>query len=109
MIYELRTYWAALGKNEALHNRFRHLTLGLFQWHNMEVIGFWTPMPATAETGDLVYILRFDCEADKAAAWTAFQNDAEWITGKASSEADGKLVERLTSVLLDPTDYSPLE
>jgi hypothetical protein len=108
MIYELRTYWAAPGKIEALHRRFNTLTLGIFQRHNMEVVGFWTPTPATAETGDLVYIMRFDDEAAKTAAWSTFQNDPDWISGKTASEVDGKLVDRLTSVLLNPTDYSPL-
>jgi hypothetical protein len=108
MIYELRTYWAAPGKTEALHHRFRSLTLGVFQRHNMEVVGFWTPCPATAETGDLVYIMRFADEDAKSAAWAAFQNDPDWVSGKAASEVDGKLVDRLTSVLLNSTDYSPL-
>ena len=46
MIYELRTYWAAPGKAEALHNRFRTLTLGIFAKHAMQVVGFWTPDPS---------------------------------------------------------------
>jgi len=108
MIYELRTYWAAPGKIEALHRRFRTLTLGIFQRYNMEVVGFWTPAPATTETGDLVYILRFPDETAKIAAWNAFQNDPDWVAGKTASEVNGKLVDRLTSVLLNPTDYSSL-
>ena len=109
MIYELRTYWAGPGKIEALHNRFRNITLGLFARHHMEVVGFWTPAPVTPDTGDLVYILRFPDEAAKIAAWNAFQSDPDWITGKAASEVNGKLVDHLTSTLLNPTDYSPLK
>lgn len=107
MIYELRTYWAAPGKIENLHRRFRELTLRIFERHHMEVVGFWTPCCATPESGDLVYILRFNNEEDKKAAWEAFQNDSEWIEGKAASEKDGKLVDHLTSQLLSLTDYSP--
>lgn len=106
MIYELRTYWAAPGKIEALHNRFRTLTLGVFQRHNMEVVGFWTPQPATPESGDLIYILCFDNEAAQTAAWEAFRQDPEWINGKAASEVNGPLVDHITSVLMNPTDYS---
>jgi hypothetical protein len=109
MIYELRTYWAAPGKIENLHHRFRNLTLGIFKRHNMKVLGFWSPAPATPETGDLVYILCFTDEAAKTTAWTAFQNDPEWINGMAASEVDGSLLARLTSVTLHPTDYSPQE
>ena len=42
MIYELRRYTAAPGKTEALHNRFRTLTLGVFARYNMEVVGLLT-------------------------------------------------------------------
>jgi hypothetical protein len=108
MIYELRTYWAAPGKIEALHKRFSGLTLGIFARHQMEVVGFWTPEPATEESGDLVYILRFADEAALRAAWDAFRADPEWRAGKAASEANGTLVTRLTSQILQPTSYSPL-
>lgn len=107
MIYELRTYWAAPGKINNLHERFRSLTMGVFQRHHMEVVGFWTPTPATPESGDLIYILRFADEECKIAAWKAFQNDPEWIAGKAASEMDGTLVTKLTSVILESTDYAP--
>lgn len=107
MIYELRTYWAAPGKIDALHRRFQTLTLGVFQRHNMRVVGFWTPQPATPETGSLVYILAFADEAAKEAAWAAFREDPEWIAGKAESEKDGSLVEKLTSVILAPVEYVP--
>lgn len=107
MIYELRTYWAAPGKIDALHNRFRTLTMGLFKNHNIEVVGFWTPTQPTSETGDLVYIVRFADEAAKDAAWAAFRDDPQWIEGKAASEKDGPLVTKLTSVILKSTDYAP--
>jgi hypothetical protein len=107
MIYELRTYWAAPGKIDDLHRRFRTLTLGLFERHGMEVVGFWTPCPPTPESGDLVYLLRFADEAGKESAWEAFRSDPDWIAGKAASEKDGTLVVRLTSVVLQPTAYAP--
>lgn len=109
MIYELRTYWAAPGKAEALLNRFRTLTMNIFVRYNMEVIGFWTPSPATEETGDLVYVMGFADEEAMRAAWAAFRQDPDWIAGKAASEKDGDLVTRLTSVKLHPTDFSPIQ
>jgi len=107
MIYELRTYWAAPGKIEALHKRFREVTLRVFERHGMAVVGFWTPEPATAESGDLIYILRFADEEAKKAAWEAFRADPDWIQGRTESEKDGVLVVKLTSILLQATDYSP--
>jgi hypothetical protein len=108
MIYELRTYWAAPGKAEALHMRFRSLTMGIFKRHNIEVVGFWRPTQATPESGDLVYVVRFTDEAAQATAWEAFRADPEWIEGRARSEVDGKLTTKVTSVNLISTDYSPV-
>ncbi len=108
MIYELRTYWAAAGKLDALNQRFRTLTLGIFAKHGLRVIGFWTPSPRSAESGDLVYLLAFPDKAAMAAAWDAFRADPDWQAGRAKSEVDGKLAEKVSSQLLDPTDYSPL-
>ena len=108
MVYELRTYWAADGKIDALHRRFREVTLGVFAKHGMTVVGFWTPVKVTEETGDLVYMMAFDSEEAMKAAWAAFREDPDWINGKAASEVNGTLVTKLTSVVLAPTDYSPM-
>ncbi len=109
MIYELRTYWAAPGKSDALHARFRNLTLRTFARHHMEVIGFWTPEPPTEESGDLIYVLRFADEEALRTAWGAMREDPEWLAGKAATETEGPLVTRLTSEVLRPTPYSPLQ
>lgn len=109
MIYQLRVYWAAPGKLDALNARFRNVTLPLFARHKMKVIGFWTPAPRTEESGDLVYMMAFPDAAALDAAWTAFRADPDWQAGKAASEADGPLLTKLTNTLLDPTDYSPLQ
>lgn len=108
MVYELRTYWAAPGKIEDLHNRFRNVTLNVFKRHNMQVVGFWTPSPVTPESGDLIYIMAFEDAASKEKAWDDFRVDPEWVAGRAASEINGTLVTKVTSVLLDPTNYSPL-
>jgi hypothetical protein len=108
MIYELRTYWAAADKLDALNARFRNLTLRLFARHGMQVVGFWIPSSRTPESGDLVYLLAFPDKAAVTAAWDAFRADPEWQAGKAASEVNGSLVDKVASVLLDPTDYSPL-
>lgn len=107
MIYELRTYWAAEGKLEALNNRFRNVTLAIFAKYDMKVVGFWTPTEPTEETGSLVYLLAFESADAMKKAWDAFREDPDWVNGRAASEVNGRLVTKLTSVVLDPTDYSP--
>ncbi|HMO59889.1 MAG TPA: NIPSNAP family protein [Roseiflexaceae bacterium] len=109
MVYELRTYWAAPGKIDALHARFRTLTLRIFERYAMQVVAFWTPTLATDASGDLVYIMAFADETALRQAWEAFRADAEWQAGKAASEVDGVLAARVESVVLTPTDYSPLQ
>jgi hypothetical protein len=41
-----------------------------------------------------------------AANWKAFQDDPEWQSVKAKSEANGKLVEKIDSTYLTLTDFS---
>ena len=43
-VFEMRTYYAAPGKMDALHARFRNHTNKLFVKHGMTVIGFWSPL-----------------------------------------------------------------
>ena len=107
MIYELRTYWAAPGKLDALNARFRNITMALFARHNIKVVGFWTATPPTAESGDLIYVLAFDDQAALTAAWSAFREDPEWKAGRAASEVDGSLTSKVTSVVMQSIDYSP--
>lgn len=107
MIDQLRTYWAAAGKAEAMHARFRDLTVGLFARHGMEMVGFWVPNPVTEESGDLVYMLRFADEAAMEKAWAGFRDDPDWVAGKAASEVAGPLVVKISNYVLTATDYSP--
>jgi hypothetical protein len=109
MIYELRTYWAEEGKHDAIIERFRSLTMGIFKRLGMQVVGFWTPDPVTAESGDLVYLLAFQDETAKEQAWATFRYDPEWVEGRAASEVNGRLVTHLVSILLKPTDFSPMK
>ncbi len=109
MIYELRTYWAMPGKLDDVHARFRNHSIRLLAKHNAHLLGFWEPSPRTAESGDMVYILIHADEAAMKANWDAFRADPEWHAARDASEANGKIVERTSSLVLKPTDYSPLQ
>ena len=107
--FELRTYTTAAGKLEALHTRFRDHTRRIFGRHGMTMIGFWVPRDAEKGADNtLVYMLAYpDCAArDK--AWDAFRSDPEWMAVREASEANGKVVERVDSLMLSATDYSPV-
>jgi hypothetical protein len=107
--YEIRTYYAAPGKLEELHARFRNHTMKIFKKHGMEVVGFWGP--SDKENGSentLVYILVFPDRAAREKAWKDFRADADWQAAFKESEKNGKLTQKLDSVILMATDYSPV-
>jgi NIPSNAP len=108
--FELRTYHAVPGKLEALNARFRDHTCALFQKHGMEIVGFW--MPTDTESGaqnKLVYMLAHKSREAAKQSWKDFQADPEWIKVRTESEVNGKLTEKIESVFLSATDYSPLK
>jgi hypothetical protein len=108
-VFELRTYTAAPGKIDDLHARFREHTLKLFERHHMTVVGFWRTADEQQANRQLVYLLAFPSQAAAAESWREFQADPEWKTVKEASEKNGPLVEKIDSVYLKPTDYSPLK
>ena len=106
-VFEMRTYFAAPGKMDALNARFRDHTCKLFKKHGMEIVGFWTPTDSKEADKKLVYILAFPSKEAADKSWKAFREDPDWIKAKEESEKDGKLVDKVESVYLNPTDYSP--
>ena len=109
-VFELRTYVAHPGRIEALNKRFRDQTCDLFKKHGMELVGFWTPIDEKDGKADtLVYMLAFPSRDAAKASWSAFQADPDWIKARNASEEDGKIVAKVTSVFLDPTDYSSMK
>ena len=108
-VFELRIYHAAPGKMKALHARFRDHTCRLFKKQGMEIIGFWSPIDAAEADQKLIYILAYPSKAAADKSWEEFQGDPEWKKAKDESEKDGKLVEKVERVFLNPTDYSPIK
>ena len=109
-LFEMRTYYAAPGKLEALHARFRDHTNRLFRKHGMTLVGYWVPRDKEkGAENTLVYIL---AHADREASdksWKAFINDPEWKAAHQASEVNGKLVDKIDTVFLNATDYSPVK
>lgn len=105
MLYEWRTYHAAPGRMARLHRRFAEHTMRLFDRHGIRAVCFFTPVGAE---GPLYYLLAYPDQAARERAWRALQADPEWQRVKAETEADGPLVERIDSLFLEPTPYSPL-
>ncbi|HWB02665.1 MAG TPA: NIPSNAP family protein [Verrucomicrobiales bacterium] len=104
--YELRVYYAAEGKLDALHSRFRDHTCTLFTKHGMTNVGYWVPL----ENPDrkLYYILSYPSRDARDKSWEAFLKDEDWKKAAAESEKNGKLVSKIESTFLHTTDFSPV-
>ena len=108
--YELRTYYAAPGKLEELHARFRNHTMRLFKKHGIEVVGFWGPTDKEkGSENTLVYVLVYPSREARDKAWRAFGTDPEWRAAATESEKNGKLTAKVESVILMATDYAPVK
>ncbi len=108
-VFELRTYTAEDGKLDALHARFRNHTLKLFEKHGMKNIGYWKPADEPLSKNTLIYVLAHSSREAAKKSWDGFRNDPAWKKVQAESEANGKLVKKVESVYMEPTDYSPLK
>jgi len=108
-IFELRTYVAAPGKLDALLARFRDHTTTLFEKHGIENIGYWVATDGDGKpTETLIYLLAHASREAARKSWSEFQADPDWVAARAASEVDGRLTASVTSVYLDPTDFSGL-
>ena len=109
-VFELRTYTTHPGRLDALNKRFKDHTTALFAKHGMVNVGYWTPMDDKDGKADtLVYLLAHESRDAAKASWAAFQADPDWVKARNASEEDGKIVAKVTSVFLEPTDYSPMK
>jgi hypothetical protein len=108
-VYELRMYSAAEGKLDALNARFRDHTIRIFERHHMKSIGYWVPTEGEKAGNTLVYLLEHPSRDDARKNWADFNADPEWQKVKAESEANGRLVTKVESTFMAPTDYSPIK
>jgi hypothetical protein len=103
--YEMRTYYAAPGKLNELHARFRDHTIKLFENHGIHNVGYWVPVENPDQK--LIYILAYPSREAREKSWKEFVADPEWQKAAKQSEMNGRLVAKAESLYLRPTAYSP--
>ena len=108
MIYELRVYRTLPGRLPALLDRFDKITLKLWEKHGIRQAGFFTTLIG-ASNNELTYMLAWESLAEREKKWNAFQSDPDWISARASSEADGQIIGNIVSQLLVPTAFSSVK
>ena len=107
-VYELRTYTCLEGKLDALNIRFRDHTIDILNNHGIESIGYWVPQGERSKN-TLIYIVAHSSREAADRNWKEFLDDPKWKKVAAESEAHGKIVLKIESVFLDPTEFSKLK
>jgi hypothetical protein len=108
-VFEIRTYYTFPGRLDALHKRFREHTMKMFEKHGMTNVAYWTPQDSPGKDNTLIYVISHPSREAAKQHWAEFSADPEWQKIAADSEKDGKIVEKVESVFVDATDYSPLK
>jgi hypothetical protein len=108
-VYELRVYHTPPGKLPNLVKRFKDDTVRIFDRHGIKSEGYWLPTDAPLKDNELIYIVSHPSREAATKNWLEFRNDPEWVKVAAASEKDGKIVEKIESTFMDPTDFSKLK
>jgi len=67
------------------------------------------PQDGDRSKNTLIYILAHPSREAAAQNWKEFVADPEWKKVSADSEANGKIVNHVESVFMDPADFSKLK
>jgi NIPSNAP len=103
-IYESHNERAAAKKIEM----FNKGELAIFRRVGLTPVFFGETIVGSAMP-NLTYMLVFPDDAERAAAWSRFKEDAEWKKLRAIPEyADKEIVSRITNKILVPTSYSEI-
>jgi hypothetical protein len=108
-VFELRTYTTPEGKLPNLEARFRDHTMRIFENHGITNVAYWVPQDEPNSANTLVYIIAHDSREAATASWAAFGGDPEWQRVSRESQVDGRILNNVESVFLDPTDFSPMQ
>ncbi len=112
--FELRIYTTTPGNLDALNARFRNHTVKLFEKHGMTNLWYWTLRKGSKDADvTLVYFLAHKSPEDAKKSFDAFRMDPAWVAARTESEkkAGGSLTAKdgVKSVMMKPTDYSPIK
>lgn len=107
--FELRIYTATPKNIDNILARFRNHTTKLFKKHGMENIAYWKSIEKDTTQSRLVYILAHKSEDSGKASFDTFRKDEKWIKVRDESEKNGKIVEKIESIYMKPTDFSTIK
>lgn len=108
-VFELRVYHTVPGKAAALQTEFREKVSKWFEKHDLQAIGYWAPLDAPASDNTFIYILAHPSREEAKKHWAAFQADPAFQEMIKSQQGDAKIVEKVDSTYMAPTDFSPMK
>jgi hypothetical protein len=106
-VFELNVYHAVPGKAPALEERFSDASK-LIAKHNLNVIGYWVPNQDPAWADTFIYIVAAPSREEMEKNWDAFHADPEFQKYRKAEDAE-KLIEKVDSTYMRPTDYSAIK
>ena len=109
-VFEIRTYYTLPGRLDALHKRFREHTMKIFEKHGMTNVAYWTFAGQSREGID-ADLRDLACQPGAGEEELGGIQHRSRVEGRwrQRREADGKIVEKVESVFVDATDYSPMK
>jgi hypothetical protein len=108
-VFELRMYHTFPNRLTPLVTRFRNGEVKVFEQNHMKFMGAWVPQDAPNHENLFIYLLAHENRDAAKKNWADFGADPEWKNIQKTSEADGKIVEKVESTFMDPVDFSPLK
>ena len=105
-VFELNVYHAVPGKVPALEARFRDAST-LLAKHNLAVVGYWVPGGDSPFADTFIYIVAASTREKMEKNWDAFHADPAFQKYVQSEHAE-KLIEKVDSTFMRPTDFSAL-
>ena len=108
-VFELRVYHTVPGKAQALQAEFREKVSKWFVKHDLQAVGYWAPVDAPVSDNTFIYILAHPSREEAKKHWAAFQADPAFQEMIKSQQGEAKVVEKVDSTYMDPTDFSPMK
>ena len=107
-VFELRVYHAVPGKMPALESRFRDTTSKLLAKHGLNVVGYWISEDGAAWDNTFIWVVAHASREEAKKNWEAMRADPGFQEMVKSEQSD-KLVEKVDSTYMHPTDFSPMK
>jgi hypothetical protein len=106
-VFELRVYHTVPGKVPALESRFHDTTSKLLTKHDLNVVGYWVPEDAPWDN-TFIFMVAHPSREEAKKNWDALWADPGFQEVVKSEQAN-KLVEKVDTTYMHPTDFSAMK